>query len=61
MAKAYLQCAPAFLKLNRPADPPDRQYADREAAKLTLVEMTRRQDLKDLPEMKEAEIELGKL
>ncbi len=61
MAKAYLQCARAFLQFNRPADPPTRQYTDREAAKLTLVEMTKRTDLKDLPEMKQAEIELGKL
>lgn len=61
MAKAYLQCARAFLQLNRPADPPERQYTDREAAKLTLVEMIKRTDLKDLPEMKQAEIELGKL
>jgi tetratricopeptide (TPR) repeat protein len=61
MAKAYLQCARAFLQFNRPADPPERQYTDREAAKLTLVEMTKRTDLKDLPEMKQAEIELGKL
>lgn len=64
MAKAYLQCARAFVKLNRPADPaatPPRKYADREAAKLLLIEMSKRQDLKDLPEMKEAEQELSKL
>jgi tetratricopeptide (TPR) repeat protein len=61
MAKAYVQCARAFVELNRPGDPPDRQYSDREAAKLLLVEMTKRQDLKDLPEMKEAQQELAKL
>ncbi|HEY1080779.1 MAG TPA: tetratricopeptide repeat protein, partial [Prosthecobacter sp.] len=64
MAKAYLQCARAFVKLNRPADPaatPPRKYSDREAAKLLLIEMSKRQDLKDLPEMKEAEQELSKL
>ena len=56
-----MSAARAFLQFNRPADPPERQYTDREAAKLTLVEMTKRTDLKDLPEMKQAEIELGKL
>lgn len=62
MAQAYLQCARAFVKLNRPADPADkREYSDREAAKLLLVEMTKRQDLKNLPEMKQAEQELSKL
>jgi len=61
MAQAYLQCARAFVKLNRPAEPPDRQYPDREAAKLLLIEMSKRQDLKDLPEMKQAEQELSKL
>jgi tetratricopeptide (TPR) repeat protein len=64
MAQSYLQCARAFIKLNRPAAPtdmPPRQYADREAAKLLLIEMTKRQDLKDLPEMKQAEQELTKL
>ncbi|HAL70812.1 MAG TPA: hypothetical protein DCP71_03475 [Verrucomicrobiales bacterium] len=64
MAQSYLQCARAFIKLNRPAAPtdmPPRQYADREAAKLLLIEMTKRQDLKDLPEMKQAEQERTKL
>ena len=61
MAQAYLQCARAFVKLNRPPEPPDRKYSDREAAKLLLVEMVKRQDLKDLPEMKAAEQELSKL
>jgi tetratricopeptide (TPR) repeat protein len=61
MAKAYVQCARAFVELNRPGDPPERQYSDREAAKLLLVEMTKRQDLQDLPEMKEAQQELAKL
>lgn len=64
MAQSYLQCARAFVKLNRPADPtatPPRKYADREAAKLLLIEMTKRQDLKTLPEMKQAEQELTKL
>ncbi|MEN3941103.1 tetratricopeptide repeat protein [Prosthecobacter sp. SYSU 5D2] len=64
MANSYLQCARAFVKLNRPADPtstPPREYADREAAKLVLVEMMKRTDLKDLPEMKVAQQELAKL
>ncbi|SKB03060.1 Tetratricopeptide repeat-containing protein [Prosthecobacter debontii] len=61
MAQAYLQCARAFLKLNRPAEPPERKYEDREAAKLLLIEMTKRQDLKDLPEMQQAQQELTKL
>lgn len=62
MAQSYLQCARAFVKLNRPADPADkREYSDREAAKLLLVEMIKRQDLKNLPEMKQAEQELSKL
>ncbi len=64
MAQSYVQCARAFIKFNRPAAPtetPPRQYSDREAAKLLLIEMTKRQDLKDLPEMKQAEQELSKL
>jgi tetratricopeptide (TPR) repeat protein len=54
VAKAYLQCAKSFVQLNRPAAPPEREYADREAAKLFLVQMTKRTDLEDQPEMKEA-------
>lgn len=61
MAKAYLQCARAFMQLNRPGDPPERPNSDREAAKLFLIEMTKRNDLKNLPEIKEAEQELAKL
>ncbi len=61
LAKAYLQCAKAFLKLNRPQELPDRPNSDREAAKLTLIEMTKRQDLQSLPEMKEAQQLLGTL
>jgi hypothetical protein len=64
MAQAYLQCARAFLKLNRSADPtatPPRPYTDRESAKLTLLEMLKRADLKDLPEITAAEKELSKL
>lgn len=64
MAKAYLQCARALLQLNRPADPtavPERKYSDREAAKLFLIEMTKRADLQNLPEMKEAQAELAKI
>ncbi len=61
MAKAYLQCAKAFIQLNRPAELPDRKYSDREAAKVLLVEMTKREDLKTLPEMKLALAELSKL
>ncbi len=61
MAKAYVQCARAFVKLNRPQELPDRQNSDREAAKLLLIEMTKRQDLQTLPEMKEAQQELSKL
>jgi tetratricopeptide (TPR) repeat protein len=55
LAKAYIQCAKAFIKLNRPMEPPDRPNSDKEAAKLTLIEMTKRQDLQNLPEMKEAQ------
>jgi tetratricopeptide (TPR) repeat protein len=54
VAKSYLQCAKSFVQLNRPAAPPEREYADREAAKLFLVQMTKRTDLEDQPEMKEA-------
>lgn len=54
VAKAYLQCARCFIALNRPANPPEREYPDREAAKLYLVQMTKRADLEDQPEMKEA-------
>jgi len=55
LAKAYIACAKAFIKLNRPIEPPDRPNSDREAAKLMLIEMTKRQDLQPLPEMKEAQ------
>jgi tetratricopeptide (TPR) repeat protein len=61
LAKAYLHCAKAFLKLNRPLELPDRPNSDREAAKLTLVEMTKRQDLQLFPEMKEGQQLLGTL
>jgi tetratricopeptide (TPR) repeat protein len=61
MAKAYVQCARAFVQFNRPGEPPDRKYSDREAAKILLIEMTKRQDLQTLPEMKEAQQELSKL
>lgn len=61
MAKAYLQCAKAFVALNRPQEPPDRMNSDREAAKLLLIEMTKREDLKTFPEMKLAQQELSKL
>jgi tetratricopeptide (TPR) repeat protein len=61
MAKAYVQCARAFVKFDRPGEPPDRKYSDREAAKILLIEMTKRQDLQTLPEMKEAQQELSKL
>ncbi|TDU63175.1 tetratricopeptide repeat protein [Prosthecobacter fusiformis] len=60
MAQSYLQCARAFLKRNGPAEPPNK-YPDRENAKLLLIEMVKRTDLKDLPEMKQAELELSKL
>ncbi|MCX6853541.1 MAG: tetratricopeptide repeat protein, partial [Verrucomicrobia bacterium] len=61
MAKAYLQCAKAFIQLNRPGEPPERMNSDREAAKILLIEMTKREDLKTLPEMKLAQTELSKL
>jgi tetratricopeptide (TPR) repeat protein len=61
MARAYVQCARAFVKFNRPQELPDRPNSDREAAKILLVEMTKRQDLQTLPEMKEAQQELSKL
>lgn len=54
VAKAYLQCARSFVALNRAAAPPEREYSDREAAKLFLIQMTKRTDLEDQPEMKEA-------
>lgn len=54
VAKAYLQCAKSFVQLNRAAAPPEREYSDREAAKVYLVQMTKRTDLEDQPEMKEA-------
>ena len=66
LAKAYIQAAKGFIKLNRPAAPdPDpakaRPNSDREAAKLTLIEMTKRQDMQTLPELKEAQQILGTL
>jgi len=61
MAKAYLKCARSFIQLNRPGEPPERPNSDREAAKLLLLEMIKREDLKDLPEIKEAQQELSKL
>ncbi|HYF37057.1 MAG TPA: tetratricopeptide repeat protein [Prosthecobacter sp.] len=61
MARAYVQCARAFKEMNRPAAPPERQNSDRDAAKLLLQEMVKRQDLKDLPDLKEAQQELAKL
>lgn len=54
VAKAYLQCAKSFVQLNRAAAPPEREYSDKEAAKLFLLQMTKRTDLEDQPEMKEA-------
>lgn len=61
MAKAYLQCSRAFIQLNRAGEPPERPNSDREAAKLLLIEMTKRQDLQTFPEIKEAQQELSKL
>ncbi|WP_170267058.1 tetratricopeptide repeat protein [Brevifollis gellanilyticus] len=55
LAKAYVQGAKAFIKLNRPQEPPDRPNSDKEAAKLMLIEMTKRQDMQTLPELKEAQ------
>jgi tetratricopeptide (TPR) repeat protein len=55
LAKAYIQGAKAFIKLNRPLEPPDRPNSDKEAAKLMLIEMTKRQDMQTLPELKEAQ------
>jgi tetratricopeptide (TPR) repeat protein len=56
VAKSYLQCARSFIQLNRPADPTDenRKYSDREAAKLFLLQMIKRTDLEEEPEIKEA-------
>jgi tetratricopeptide (TPR) repeat protein len=54
VAKAYLQCARSFIELNRAAAPPERENSDREAAKVYLIQMTKRTDLEDQPEMKEA-------
>ncbi len=53
LAKSYLQAAKAFIALNRPAELPDRKNSDKEAAKLTLYEATKRQDIKDFPEFKQ--------
>ncbi|MCB1208897.1 MAG: tetratricopeptide repeat protein [Verrucomicrobiales bacterium] len=53
LAKSYLQCAKAFIALNRPAELPDRKNSDKEAAKLTLYEATKRNDIKDFPEFKQ--------
>lgn len=55
LAKAYIQGAKAFIKLNRPLELPDRPNSDKEAAKLMLIEMTKRQDMQTLPELKEAQ------
>lgn len=61
MAQSYLQCAKAFQKRNEPANPPTNNYPDWETAKLILIEMVKRSDLKNLPEMKLAESELAKM
>lgn len=61
MAKAYLQCARAFLKRNGPPSPPENPFPDRETAKLVLQEMLKRADLKDQTEMKQATQELSRL
>lgn len=61
LAKAYIQGAKAFIKLNRPQELPDRPNSDKEAAKLMLVEMTKRQDMQNLPELKQAQQLLGTL
>ena len=68
VAKAYVECAKCFLLLNRPANPEEtdptkkRQYSDREAAKLLLIEMTKREDLKnETKETADAQAELSKL
>lgn len=61
MAQSYLQCARAFRKRNEPANPPTNNYPDWETAKLILIEMVKRADLKNLPEMKQAESELAKM
>jgi tetratricopeptide (TPR) repeat protein len=55
LAKAYIQGAKAFIKLNRPQELPDRTNSDKEAAKLMLIEMTKRQDMQNLPELKQAQ------
>ena len=61
LAKAYIQGAKAFIKLNRPQELPDRTNSDKEAAKLMLIEMTKRQDMQNLPELKQAQQLLGTL
>lgn len=52
LARAYVLGAKAFLKLNRPQQLPERTNSDREAAKLMLIEMTKRDDLKAVEDAK---------
>ena len=52
LARAYLLGAKAFIKLNRPQQLPERKNSDREAAKLMLLEMTKRDDLKAIEDAK---------
>ena len=52
LARAYLLGAKAFIELNRPQQLPERKNSDREAAKLMLLEMTKRDDLKAIEDAK---------
>lgn len=61
VAKAYLQSARGFLKLNRPGDSAENKPSDREAAIKTLQEARNRKDLEKEPEYQEIVKELQKL
>jgi tetratricopeptide (TPR) repeat protein len=68
VARAYLECAKAFVALNRPANPEEtdpalkRERSDKEAAKMLLQEMLKREDLKnETKAVADAQAELGKL
>jgi tetratricopeptide (TPR) repeat protein len=68
VARSYLECAKAFVALNRPANPEEtdpakkRERSDREAARLLLQEMLKREDLKnETKTVADAQAELAKI